>query len=445
MKIPMNKLKTAMILLTGALPIFLFAQQPKISNFRSYDKMGINMFETLKSDTVPFEGLKVRWGAGFTQQFQNLKHENPGAIDNTGTGANRLYPLQNGFMTAQANLYMDVQLADGIKLNVTSYLSSRHHNETWVKGGYIQFDKLPFKGKFWGDIMKIATVKIGHFEVNYGDQHFRRTDGGQALYNPFMDNYIMDEFATEIGGEVYLQKDGLFGMVGITNGMLKGNIDATYLTTQDPNLSRNPSFYLKAGIDKKLNENVRVRLSGSFYTNTSQAGSGLTLFGGDRTGSNYQNVMEKGAPGALPASTSVAFSGRFNPGFSKKISATMINAFIKIAGFEFFGTYEGSKGRTKTETADRKATQLAAEGIYRFGKDENLFIGARFNTVTAQLAGYSNDVKVERTAFAAGWFLTKNVLLKAEIVNQKYIDFVNTDFRAAGKFNGYVIEAVVGF
>jgi hypothetical protein len=61
------------------------------------------------------------------------------------------------------------------------------------------------------------------------------------------------------------------------------------------------------------------------------------------------------------------------------------------------------------------------------------------------LAGYTNDVKVDRTAFAAGWFLTKNVLLKAEIVNQKYTDFVNTDYRAGGKFNGYVIEAIVGF
>lgn len=437
--------KNLSLLVFGLLPAALMAQQPKLSNFRAYDKTGINQFETSKADSVPFDGLKVRFGAGFTQQFQNLKHENPGALNNTGTGANRLYPLQNGFMTAQANLYIDAQLADGIKLNVTNYMSSRHHNEFWVKGGYIQFDKVPFKGKFWDDLMKLATIKIGHMEVNYGDQHFRRSDGGGTLYNPFMDNHIVDQFATEIGGEVYLQKNGIFGMIGLTNGMIKGHIDSTYITLADPNTKRNPSLYLKAGIDKKINDDVRIRVTGSWYSNSSQAGSGLTLYGGDRTGSNYQQVMEKGVPGALPAYTAVAFSGRFNPGFSKKINAGMLNVFVKVKGLEIFGTLESAKGRTKTEVDDRKMTQSVIEGVYRIGKNENFFIGAKYNTVKARLAGMTNDVKVNRTAFAAGWFLTKNVLLKGEIVTQKYLDFPSSDYRALGKFNGYVIEAIVGF
>lgn len=446
MKLQLNRLKFIFtLIIIGLLPVALLAQQPKMSNFRPYDKTGINMFETLKSDTVPFNGLAVRWGAGFTQQFQNLKHENPGAINNTGNGANRLYPIKNGFMTAQANLFMDVQLADGIKLNVTSYMSARHHNEFWVKGGYIQFDKVPFKGEFWDNLMKIATIKIGHFEVNYGDQHFRRSDGGQTLYNPFMDNYIMDQFATEIGGEVYLQKNGLFGMIGMTSGMIKGSIDSLPVTPQDPNDARSPSIYLKGGIDKQVNKDFRLRLSASLYTNSSNAGSGLTLYGGDRTGSNYQNVMEKGVPGALPALTAVAFSGRFNPGYSKAITATMVNAFMKYKGMEIFGTYEFANGRSKTETDKRKTTQVAIEGVYRFGKEENLFIGYKYNTVTSRLAGFTSDVKIDRSAFAAGWFLTKNVLLKGEIVNQKYIDFPSADYRSLGKFNGYVIEAVVGF
>jgi hypothetical protein len=446
----MKKIMKKMALIAFVtLPFALNAQQVKVANMRAYDKSGINVFEEPKNE-VKFEGLGVRWGAGFTQQYQSLTHENT-AVNNGGNTvataqANKLYPIAPGFMTAQANLFMDAQLADGIRLNVTSYMSARHHNETWVKGGFIQFDKLPFKGKFWRDLMKITTIKIGHFEVNYGDQHFRRTDGGQALYNPFMEGYIADAFATEIGGEIYIKKNGLFGMLGITNGMIKGHADSVAATVADPNTDRSPSIYLKAGIDKKLSDNVRVRFSTSYYHNSSSAGSGLTLYGGDRTGSNYQNAMEKWvAGGAAQASTVIAFSGRLNPGFNKKVDAIMLNGFLKASGFELFATYEAASGRTKTEVDDRKMNQFAVDGIYRFGEDENVFLGVRYNTVTARLASQPTDVSVTRFAIAGGWFLTSNVLLKAEIVNQKYNDFISTDYRNGGKFNGLVIEAVVGF
>lgn len=443
----------------GVLPLSLNAQQQwlqgKVANLRAYDKTGINVFEDAKDTTTKYNGLTVKWGAGFTQQFQNLKHENPDALNNTvgsfsngvSVAGNKLKVITAGFQTAQANLFMDVQLADGIRLNVTSYLSAKHHNETWVKGGYIQFDKLPFKGQFWSDLMKITTVKIGHFEVNYGDEHFRRSDGGQALYNPFMEGNVMDEFATEIGGEVYLKKNGWFGMFGLTNGMIKGNIDSLYYASNpDGNLHKSPSVLLKGGFDKKVAENVRLRFTASYYGNQS-CGSN-TLFGGDRTGSNYQYVMELNS--ANPSSTTgagtpLAFSGRFNPGFSKKINAVMLNGFLKTGGLELLGTYETASGRTATETSDRKANQYAIEGVYRFGKTENIFIGARYNSVTAGLKGVTNDVTVNRFAIAGGWFLTNNVLLKAEYVNQLYKNFVNTDYRAGGKFYGYVIEAVVGF
>jgi hypothetical protein len=424
------------------------------SYFRPYDQRGINVFETSKApDTIAFEGPRIRFGAGFTQQFQNIKQESS-ALNNQTT--NKLYPISSGFMTAMANLFTDIQLADGIRLNVTTYLSTRHHNEAWVKGGYIQFDKLPFKGKFWKDLMDITTIKVGHMEINYGDAHFRRSDAGQTLYNPFMESYIMDAFATEIGGEIYVQKNGLFGMLGVTNGMIKGNVDSAtpgivmvngVPKVVDDNTSRQPSIYLKGGIDKKLADNIRFRVSGSFYHNSSNAGSGLTLYGGDRGGSNYQNVLEKWKDnaGAVNASTAIAFSGRLNPNFSKKIDAAMLNGFLKVSGLELFGTYETSKGRTKTETDDRKASQWAGDAIYRFGKAENLFVGARYNTVKAQLQGITNDVKVNRFALAGGWFVTRNVLMKGEYVIQKYNNFPVTDYRTGGKFNGYVIEAVVGF
>jgi hypothetical protein len=266
-----------------------------------------------------------------------------------------------------------------------------------------------------------------------------------------MEGNIMDAFATEIGGEVYLKKNGLFGMVGITNGMIKGNVDSVGKTLQDQNNKRSPSLFAKGGIDQQIGEHARFRLTGSYYHNSSSAASGLTLYGGDRAGSNYQNVMEKAPSGApLPASTAIAFSGRLNPGFSKKVDAVMLNAFFKVSGLELFATYETAKGRTKTEVTSRKANQYAVEAIYRIGRNENIYAGAKYNAVKARLANttsvnYAGDVNVNRFAAVAGWFLTKNILMKGEYVIQKYNDFPAADYRSSGKFNGYVIEAVVGF
>lgn len=429
------------LIATALIILFSFSADAQVANLRPYDKSGINVFEAPKDSNAIFDKLKVKFGAGFTQSFQGLKHKN------TSGG---LYKITPGFNTANANLFMDVQLADGIRLNLTSYLSSRHHNETWVKGGYIQFDKLPFKGQIWDDIMSVTTIKIGHMEINYGDQHFRRSDGGQTIYNPFIENYIMDGFTTEIGGEILVRKNGLFGMVGVSNGMIKGNIDSLIATPQDANVHKSPAIYLKGGFDKQLSKDVRFRFAASYYTNNSSGGQ--TLFGGDRTGSNYFMVIEK-AGGTTAAN---AFSGRFNPGFSKKVNALQLNAFVKLQGLELFATYENAKGRSKTETNVRGAEQMAIDAVYRFGETENFFIGAKYNVVTAALANvaavgttpainYAEDVKVDRIAFAAGWFMTKNILLKGEYVTQKYKDFPTADYRNAGKFKGYVIQAVVGF
>lgn len=418
-----------------------FAQETEVANLRPYDKSGINVFEAPKENDAVFNKLKVRFGAGFTQSFQGLKHENK---------AGGLYKVSPGFNTANANLFMDVQLADGIRLNLTSYLSSRHHNETWVKGGYIQFDKLPFKGQFWSDLMKNTTIKVGHMEINYGDQHFRRSDGGHTLYNPFAENYIVDAFTTEIGGEILYRKGDFFGQIAVTNGMIKGNVDSLIATPQDKNIHKSPAIYLKAGFDKQLNDDLRLRLAASYYTNKSSGGQ--TLYAGDRTGSNYFMVMEK-----LGSTAAAQFtSGRLNPGFSKKVDALQLNGFVKAKGLELFGTYEVAEGRTKAEVDERKLSQYALDVIYRFGSKENLFVGARYNVVTAKLANvaasgtapaivYNDDIEVNRVAFGAGWFLTNNILLKGEYVKQQYRKFPTADFRNGGEFSGYVIQAVVGF
>ncbi|HUN04770.1 MAG TPA: hypothetical protein PLS00_18135, partial [Niabella sp.] len=51
---------------------FISKLQPEIQYTRPGDKTGMNVFETSKDETVPYEGLKVKFGAGFTHQFQTL-------------------------------------------------------------------------------------------------------------------------------------------------------------------------------------------------------------------------------------------------------------------------------------------------------------------------------------------------------------------------------------
>ena len=420
------------------------AQQP-LQFFRSNNKTGINFFETGKNDSVAFTKLKVRIGGNFTQDFQALHHKNDATpIFINAANINQLASIKDGFTRAMANLNIDVQLEDGIRMNLTLYLSSRHHEETWVKGGYIQFDKLPFlKNEFIDKLMKSLTIKIGDYEVDYGDQHFRRSDGGNTIYNPFVENYIMDEFATEIGSEIYYHnKSGFMAMAGITNGQLNPTvIKSSTIDTATGKLNKyTAAFHGKIGFDKQLDKNVRVRLTGSFYIDKSAAGN--TLFFGDRTGSHYFFVMENKAASA----TDNAWSGRFNPQFSQQVRTFMINPFIKYKGVELFGTYEMAKGRTITEPKLRKVSQFAVDLIYRFpAGSERFWIATRFNAVHAALPLNPKDVEINRAAGSAGWFITKNIMLKVEYVNQLYRKFAATDIRSNGQFNGLMAEAIVAF
>ncbi len=440
------------------LPTVLKAQDGQIQYFRPNDKRGVNVFETSKTDSVKFTGLKVKVGGGFTINFQGLRASNTAVpvtkTVGTATGnVTSLTPLIDGFNLPMANLNFDVQLADGVRLNLTSYLASRHHEETWVKGGYLQIDKMPFfHSQIIDNIMKSVTFVIGEYDLDYGDQHYRRSDGGNSIYNPFVENYVMDEFATELGMHVYYkcQKTGLFAMAGITNGELNPTtIETTKIDAETSALNKYPPAYLgKLGYDKQLTPDLRLRVTGSFYTVNSAASS--TLFGGDRTGSNYYNVMSNPTLAAGTVTTQAidynAFSGRFNPGFSQENHSYMGNLFIKYKGLEFFGTAETAKGRTISETSNRGAHQYAGDIIYRFPeKTENFWVGYRYDTVSATILGNSTDVTVNRSAGSAGWFMTNNIMLRAEYVSQEYKNYDATSIFNGGKFSGVMVSAAIGF
>lgn len=425
-------IKTILTVIAIIISVSGFTQNRNLDNYRSPDKDGINVFETPKDTVSTFENIKVRIGGAFALQFQAIGHENAAdeVLNDNGANINQLYAIGNNFNLATANLDIDVALFDGINLHLRTYLSSRHHPEPYVKGGYITIDNLNFiEEGFLSEIMKSVTVKIGHMENNYGDSHFRRSDNAQALYNPFVGNYIMDAFTTEVGAEVYYQNNHWLAMLGVTNGKL--NQTASEMTTS-------PSTIAKLGYDRQMNDDLRLRLTGSVY-HTAHS-SRTYLYSGDRAGSRYYFVLENAA-----ASSSANYtSGRFNPGLNNELTAIMFNPFVKYKGIEFFGLVEVASGKTAAETDTRDFTHIGAELLYRFGANENFYIGGRYNNVSGEIAS-GEDVDITRFNLGAGYFMTKNILAKLEYVNQKYDGFASTDRFHEGKFNGVVFEAVISF
>ncbi|RJE74320.1 hypothetical protein [Reichenbachiella sp. MSK19-1] len=403
-------LSFALMFITG----LTFAQRNDLQYYRYNDQRGINVFETSKDDTVQFDGIKVRVGGDFNLQFQGLSQTNSG---------DSLTELSNNFNLPSANLNLDVQLDDGLRLHMRTYLSSRHHTEAYVKGGYIQIDKLDFvKPGFLAGVMQYTTIKVGMDDINYGDTHFRRSDNANTIFNPFVGNYLMDAFTTEPFAEVTVQNAGFLGVVGFTNGRL--------------NQSPTPGddgfvFYGKVGYDKQMNDDLRFRLTGSLYTSSDKSTRDY-IYGGDRAGANYFKVLDGGD-----------FAGRVNPGFGYQ-TAIQINPFVKFKGFEFFGVYE--LANNGNSDIGGNYTQLGAEALYRFGGKEQFYAAGRYNSVTGNKTDAALDEEIARFNIGGGWFMTQNVMAKLEYVNQTYdgAAYDGTLYQGA-EFNGIVLEATIAF
>lgn len=421
---------------------------PQIQNYRMPGYEGLNVFETKKSDSIQFDGLKVRVGGDFALQFQAIGQTNAWDDDSiANAGVPQLLELGSNFNLPTANLNLDVQLADGMRMHLRTYLSSKHHPEAWVKGGHLQMDNLNFiKDGFLSGFMSYSNIRIGLDEINYGDAHFRRSDNAAALYNPFVGNYIMDAFTTEAFGEVTIMPNDWLFVIGVSNGKLNQS-------PVKPQNNATPSIYGKVGWDSQMNDDTRLRLTGSFYTKGNYNRS--YLYNGDRAGSRYYNVMHT-ADGGYDSD----FSGRFNPGFTK-FTSFQVNPFVQWKGLEFFGIFEmtmGDLNDDETEVNGNRATQggsytqIGAEVLYRFGSWDQFYVAGRFNSVSGNASELAKDQgltqNINRINAGLGWFMTKNVMAKLEYVTQTYggdgFNTFDTQFNNAN-FNGVVFEAVIGF
>jgi hypothetical protein len=374
----------------------------------------------------------------------------------------RLMNTENNFVLPAADMTIAAQLFDGVRVNLDIYLASRHHNETYARGGYLQIDKLDFiKKDFLADVMKYATIKIGQMENNYGDAHFKSSDNGSTLKNAFVGNNIMNAFTTEMGIEVYYNRDGLVSMVGATNGNLnQGTQEVIFPTNPGANTVVSPTVLAKLGYDKQLDKDLRVRLTGSLYHNANLGNS--NLYSSSRSGFGFWGVLNNNAYKNNGIDVASSYNSKstpeatFDPKFKNWATSYMINPFVKYQGLEFFGTIEFASGGDKDGFDDKRtATQYAGDIVYRFGKKEQFYIAGKYNTVSGKLSNAdAKKVTVDRFESSVGWFMTKNIIAKLDYVNQTYKDYTqfvgnvptgNANNFYGGKFNGLVFEAAISF
>jgi hypothetical protein len=394
-------------------------------------------FEDPQLTGKKFDKVKVKVGGDFAIQYQMLDHHADSA---------NLIPLGKGFNLPTANFIIDATLAKGIAVKLETYLSSRHHNDTWVKGGYVIMDELPFiKSAKIDSLMDYFTIRAGDMEVNFGDAHFRRSDNGNVTRNPFVGGYIMDAFITSPGLEIMYRNNGLLGMVGVSSGSLKPAItqynssDSTY---EAINTSKELAYYGKLGFDKQLNSDLRLRVTGSgYYHKQNHQGA---LFSADRAGSRYYFVMNKETFSSNDVNVSSNHtSGRFGPGSANQLFAAEFDLFLKYKGFEMFGFYQLATGDAKEKDFD--FNQFSVEGLYRLGAREQFYGGLRYDQVkgNSDVNGTGKDQTVSRVQIGAGWFIIESMVLKLEYVTQTY-DTLSYGFGDAG-FNGFMIEAGISF
>ncbi len=381
----------------------------------------------IESDTTFKPGVKI--GGGFAMQYQGLSHDADSA----------LIPLGKGINLPTANMYIDAYLGPGIKIHLTTYLSSRHHVEAWVKGGYLLIDQMPFiKWKALDKAMEFLTLKVGDMEINYGDAHFRRSDNGNVNHNPFVGNNIMDAFVTSPAFELLFRDKGWIIMGAVSTGNLKPGLTGYSASTNTYtafNLAEELAFYGKVGFDKNFLDNWRFRATlSAYYCSNNHAGA---LYFGDRSGSRYYLVMneQEGSSSVDPAQNHT--SGRWGPGFTDRDQSYMINLFSRYKGIELFGTFENVTG-TNSGGADINFMQYALEGLYFFGGTDQFYGGLRYNYVKND-----NDMSVDRIQVSAGWYLTENIKTKVEYVNQNFSNFATYGDNAG--FNGIMVEAGILF
>jgi hypothetical protein len=392
---------------------------------------------------------RIKIGLQAVGGLQLLDHSNdPGSLPD----------IEGGFQNAAGNLTFDARITDGIDLYTELYLSSPHHTgDVFDREGYMYIDYLPeMFGETVNSVFKHFDLKVGHMEMNFGDEHFYRSDVAQGLNNPLFGNYIVDANTIGVGAELYGFYGPVTAMIGISSGS----------TTGDFTDGRRNSIVGKLAFGDLGDP---FRLSGSFFrVNQSRnapgfpfSGSDASLFSGNFSGSRYQAVWE-GSPDAGQLLignggdvTAFQFDARAKPSEDLTISGLFGYMQDDDTNHNTVNPDFGRTGDDGNPTAEW--TYFGGTGQYYLA--DPFYIAFRYNAASANTLGTpqnedrSSEGVVQRIQAGFGlWFVPDRLLLKVEGVRQWASDFQpgekrlrSLDLATDPAFSGVAAEMVINF
>lgn len=371
---------------------------------------------------------------------QALDHEN--VYDAKG---NPLAKVSPGFQNAFGDLGFIAKFGKNEEIEVVfdMYLSSRNHpSSTYGNEGYIVMRGVPENLqslKFLEPVLNKVDIKAGHMLVDFGDAAQHRTNNAIAQKNPLVGNFVMDPNIVSIGMQASSKPGSRFGwLVGASNGT----------TTEDWNVGRGFAYNGKLIFYPVKSLRTSVSYIGTDQSDNptkSAGGSSMQMFTGNRSGERYAGVMGGGqAPGNV------------FPQAGEKFSAAQVDVtFNNGSPLELYGHYGMTQdldiNGSAAGTPEEKWSYYAGDVVYRI--TPAVYAAARYsNASTSKLGGNASDGNVNRIQVGGGLWLTRNLLVKVEYVNQQYDGFavgqmVNNNIQAwrNPSFSGVISEVSFSF
>lgn len=375
-----------------------------------------------------FDKVALKFGVDLTFTYQGLSHE---FAPSDGTTPQA---IQQGLILPTADLEIDAKVLKGFNVKLETMLSSHHHNETFVKGGYASIDSLDFVAPgFASAFMERATLKIGVDDIDFGDAHFRRSDNAGVFNNPFVMNLAVESYMQAGFLELIYRWPELraFAVAGITNGQVNPD------DVKESEGSDAYSYYAKLGYDSQVSDALRLRATESLFYARETSKNALYL--GDKAGNVAREIFNN---------TTTSAGNDFGAGWKalsgyRDLTVSMTNLFARYRGTELFGLLEIADGADSGD-GSMKLFHYAVDAVQRFGPDKQFYAAARFENAKTKLDSDPSDDRLTQLQAALGWFLSETAMAKFEYIEQErkhFEEFVD----GRGTFDGFMVSAALHF